>query len=88
MGTDVNSVNGNYISTSADQIPPGFDQVMIHYIIIIKKHLFLQVCKQQGWPTSKMWNKLNCGKTWFRAENEAYIYWNSLDSCWWIDKVK
>jgi len=70
METGVNCVNGDYVPTSAEEIPPGFDQV----------------CKQQGWPTSKMWNKLNCGKTWYRAENEAYIYWNSLDSCWWIDK--
>ena len=35
----------------------------------------------------KMWAKLNSGRTWYKADNEAYIYWNSLDSCWWIDKV-
>ena len=35
----------------------------------------------------KMWAKLNSGRTWYRAENEAYIYWNTMDSCWWIDKV-
>ena len=40
-----------------------------------------------GWPMEKMWAKLNSGRTWYKADNEAYIYWNSLDSCWWIDKV-
>ena len=35
----------------------------------------------------RMWAKLNSGRTWYRADNEAYIYWNSLDSSWWIDKV-
>lgn len=35
----------------------------------------------------KMWAKLNSGRTWYRADNEAYIYWNTVDSCWWIDKV-
>ena len=41
-----------------------------------------------GWPMEKMWAKLNNGRTWYRADNEAYIYWNTLDSCWWIDKVR
>ena len=40
-----------------------------------------------GWPMEKMWAKLNSGRTWYRADNEAYIYWNTMDSCWWIDKV-
>ena len=35
-----------------------------------------------------MWQKLNAGRTWYRKDNEAYIYWNTLDSCWWIDKVR
>jgi len=69
-GSGVESVNGDYSSTSADSFPPGFDAV----------------CKKQGWPTEKMWKKLNSGRQWFRADNEAYIYWNSLDTCWWIDK--
>jgi len=33
-----------------------------------------------------MWQKLNSGRIWFRKENEAYIYWNTADSSWWIDK--
>ena len=35
-----------------------------------------------------MWQKLNSGRTWYRKENQAYIYWNTLDCSWWIDKVR
>merc|ERR1711994_727028 len=64
------SVNGQYFPTSAEEIPPGFEKV----------------CQDQGWPSQKVWQKLNNGRTWYRKDNEAYIYWNTLDSCWWIDK--
>ena len=63
-------VNGEYLATPCETIPGGFDKV----------------CKDQGWPTEKMWTKLNGGRDWFRADNEAYIYWNGLDKSWWIDK--
>jgi len=70
QGSSVDSVNREYLETSSDQIPIGFDKV----------------CKAQGWPTEKMWKKLNEDKTWYKADNDAYIYWNTLDSSWWIDK--
>ena len=53
-------------------IPPGFSSV----------------CGQQGWDTAATWTQLSGGSTWYRADNEAYIYWNTGDSCWWIDKVR
>ena len=72
QGSSVDSVNKEYHETSSDEIPIGFDKV----------------CKGQGWPTQKMWKKLNDDNTWYKADNDAYIYWNTLDSSWWIDKVK
>merc|ERR1711915_804053 len=70
VGSGVESVNQEYQSVSSDNIPPGFQAV----------------CLQQKWPIDKMWEKLNSGRRWFRAPNDAYIYWNSLDKSWWIDK--
>mmetsp|Transcript_25513 Transcript_25513/g.79588 ORF Transcript_25513/g.79588 Transcript_25513/m.79588 type:complete len:346 (+) Transcript_25513:131-1168(+) len=63
------SVNGEYVATPASKIPAGFDAV----------------CKAQDWDTSTTWTRLNAGKTWYSAPNEAYIYHNSLDGLWWID---
>jgi hypothetical protein len=68
-GSGANEVNTEYVATDAAEIPNGFDLV----------------CKQQGWDTSAMWKKLGGGKTWYKAQNEAYIYWNLMDGCWWID---
>ena len=58
-----------YVATPASKIPAGFDAV----------------CKAQDWDTSTTWTRLNAGKTWYSAPNEAYIYHNSLDGLWWID---
>merc|ERR1712070_211832 len=69
-GSGVNLVNGAYVATPATEVPRGFNGV----------------CVEQGWNTSQMWQKLNAGKTWFKAENEAYIYWNHADRHWWIDR--
>jgi len=69
MGTNVEEVNKEYLSTSDQEIPKGFDKV----------------CQKQGWNTEKVWAKLNDGRRWFKADNEAYIYWNSIDDSWWID---
>lgn len=69
-GAGEESVNCDYTATSAATIPRGF----------------IDVCLGSGWPMEKMWTKLNSGRTWYRADNEAYIYWNTMDSCWWIDK--
>jgi len=69
-GTSVGDVNMDYISTNANEIPPGFDKV----------------CQEQGWNTEKMWGKLNNGQPWYKAANDAYIYWNNADGCWWIDR--
>jgi len=68
-GSGVSDVNGEYIKTDAEEIPHGFDSV----------------CKEQDWNTDSMWKKLNSGKSWYKASNNAYIYWNSSDGCWWID---
>merc|ERR1711871_378614 len=68
-GSGMAAVNGLYISTPATEVPRGFDLV----------------CRQQGWDTSQMWSRLGGGKPWFKAKNEAYIYWNHGDGHWWID---
>jgi len=70
VGSGSEDVNGEYAATDAKEIPGGFDSV----------------CQQQGWSTEKMWEKLNNGSNWFKAKNEAYIYWNNSDHCWWIDQ--
>jgi len=70
LGSSEDSLNGQYLPTSSEEIPAGFQKV----------------CQDQGWPPHKMWQKLNSGRTWYRKENQAYIYWNTLDCSWWIDK--
>jgi len=70
LGSGVSEVNEEYIATDASIIPDGFEKV----------------CKQQGWNSEDMWKKLNNEQTWYRARNNAYIYWNNADSCWWIDQ--
>jgi len=70
LGSSEDSVNGQYFPTTAEEIPHGFKKV----------------CEDQGWPPKKMWQKLNSERTWYRKENQAYIYWNTLDCSWWIDK--
>jgi len=68
-GAGVVDVNGDYVRTSCEEIPKGFDKV----------------CKEQKWNTENMWRRLNSDNYWFKAENDAYIYWNTTDECWWID---
>jgi len=63
-------VNGEYLVADASEIPVGFDSV----------------CRQQGWNTNDMWQKLNGGQKWYKAANESYIYWNMADRHWWIDR--
>jgi len=69
-GAGADEVNGLYEASSAAEVPEGFDGV----------------CQQQGWDTKATWQKLNGGRTWYRATNGAYIFWNSSDKHWWIDK--
>ena len=69
-GSGVESVNTEYQWTSATIIPPGFERV----------------CVQNRWDVKNTWEKLNNGKPWLRASNEAYIYLNFADGQWWIDK--
>lgn len=66
----VEDANGEYKATPASEIPEGFDAV----------------CQQQGWDTKETWRKLGGGKTWYKAGNGAYIYWNLMDASWWIDR--
>ena len=69
-GSAVESVNTNYTWTPATSIPPGFEKV----------------CVQNHWEVENTWKMLNNGKSWLRASNDAYIYFNSNDNQWWIDK--
>lgn len=68
--SEFKDINGEYTNMSADTVPEGFDKV----------------CKEQGWDTGQMWKKLNRGRPWFSAANQAYIYFNSGDGHWWIDE--
>jgi hypothetical protein len=69
-GSGVESVNKQYEWTPATIIPPGFEKV----------------CVQNRWGVESTWEMLNNGKPWLRASNDAYIYLNSADGQWWIDK--
>mmetsp|Transcript_8955 Transcript_8955/g.18601 ORF Transcript_8955/g.18601 Transcript_8955/m.18601 type:complete len:161 (-) Transcript_8955:98-580(-) len=69
-GSGVESVNTEYEWTPATIIPPGFEKV----------------CIQNRWGVESTWEMLNSGRPWLRAPNEAYIYLNSSDGQWWIDK--
>lgn len=69
-GSGVESVNTHYAWTPATVIPPGFETV----------------CVQNRWGVESTWEMLNNGKPWLRASNDAYIYLNSADGQWWIDK--
>ena len=89
LGCSEDSVNGQYFPTSAEVIPPGFQKVKLEEVNSDHYSLFIvKVCQDQGWPPLKMWQKLNSDRTWYRKDNEAYIYWNTLDCSWWIDKVR
>uniref|UniRef100_A0A0G4F4F1 Uncharacterized protein n=1 Tax=Chromera velia CCMP2878 TaxID=1169474 RepID=A0A0G4F4F1_9ALVE len=68
-GGGVRSVNQAYTAKEASEIPEGF----------------AKVCRGQGWDTKSTWEKLNKGKSWYGAENGAYIYLNEMDGKWWID---
>ena len=49
---------------------------------------FKLVCVQNKWNVETTWQGLNGGHdlVWFKhAENDAYVYRNSQDGCWWID---
>ena len=49
---------------------------------------FKLVCVQNKWNVETTWQGLNSGHdlVWFKhAENDAYVYRNSQDGCWWID---
>merc|ERR1712238_60080 len=69
-GSGVDSVNQDFQSTSAKNIPPGFENV----------------CIKNQWDVQRTWETLNNGTPWFRASNDAYIYLNSVDNKWWIDR--
>ena len=68
-GSGASEVNTAFFATEASEIPLGF----------------ATVCETQGWETIAMWTRLNANKTWFKASNGAYIYFNASDECWWID---
>ena len=87
-GAGEESVNCDYLATPAHIIPRGFTDVCLVLTLLMSVLIMTSRLHQaSGWPMERMWAKLNSGRTWYRADNEAYIYWNSLDSSWWIDKV-
>merc|ERR1719230_1612128 len=62
--------NGVYASRDPKLVPAGF----------------ARTCDDMGWDSDSMWRRLTDGKrTWWEADNEAYIYWNRADGKWWID---
>merc|ERR1712086_594422 len=69
-GAGEEEVNAEYVVMKASTVPAGFDKV----------------CRQQGWDTNTTWQKLGGSHQWYKAPNGAYIYWNLMDRCWWIDK--
>ena len=47
---------------------------------------FAATCKQMGWNTNDMWDRLTDKKTpWYEKEDGAYIYFNRGDGKWWIE---
>ena len=69
-GSGFKELNGEYVATSAEEIPTGFEWV----------------CHQNSWDTKETWEKLNGGRVWYKATNSAYIYWNQTNGVWWIDE--
>ncbi len=69
-GSGVPSVNQTYEWKTHDIIPKGF----------------ASVCIKNQWNVQLTWDKLNGQRLWLHAENDAYIYLNSMDNHWWIDE--
>jgi len=69
-GAGFAELNQEYLATSPDEIPTGFEWV----------------CRQKGWNASDTWKELNGDSTWFKAPTQAYIYWNKSNGVWWIDE--
>ena len=71
VASGVDSVNQDFLWTTANIIPPGFESV----------------CVKNGWNTHRTWKQLNSDRPWLRGtKNDAYVYLNSMDDKWWIDK--
>jgi len=69
-GAGFKELNQEYLATSPDEIPTGFEWV----------------CRQKGWNALDTWKELNGDSTWFKASTQAYIYWNKSNGVWWIDE--
>merc|ERR1711924_87220 len=71
-GAGLDAVNGEYHPRPPNEIPAGFRRV----------------CEQQvpSWDSELTWQTLGGGLTWYQAENGAYMFWNTSDRHWWIDK--
>jgi len=69
-GAGFKELNQEYVATSADEIPTGFEWV----------------CRQKGWNAADTWRELNGDSIWFKASTQAYIYWNKSNGVWWIDE--
>ena len=74
-GAGFEAVNGVHysVSTGIANIPVGF----------------VKTCDENGWYSSKMWEKLYDKTTpWFaHNENDSYMYRNRSDGRWWIMSV-
>eukprot|EP00551_Chaetoceros_affinis_P002245 CAMPEP_0203653190 /NCGR_PEP_ID=MMETSP0088-20131115/31969_1 /ASSEMBLY_ACC=CAM_ASM_001087 /TAXON_ID=426623 /ORGANISM="Chaetoceros affinis, Strain CCMP159" /LENGTH=135 /DNA_ID=CAMNT_0050513031 /DNA_START=87 /DNA_END=494 /DNA_ORIENTATION=+ len=70
QGSGVPSVNQEYEWKPPTIIPKGF----------------ARVCIQNQWNVESTWERLNGGRNWLHAPNDAYIYLNSMDNHWWVDE--
>eukprot|EP00518_Triparma_eleuthera_P014495 CAMPEP_0182472072 /NCGR_PEP_ID=MMETSP1319-20130603/21487_1 /TAXON_ID=172717 /ORGANISM="Bolidomonas pacifica, Strain RCC208" /LENGTH=127 /DNA_ID=CAMNT_0024672701 /DNA_START=116 /DNA_END=496 /DNA_ORIENTATION=- len=47
---------------------------------------FARTCIEMKWDVDETWRRLSYpDKRWYEAENDSYIYFNRLDSNWWLD---
>ena len=70
QGSGISSVNQEYGWKPPTVIPKGF----------------AKVCIQNQWDVQSTWDRLNGGRNWLHASNDAYIYLNSMDNHWWVDE--
>ena len=62
-------VNGAYQLRSPSVIPEAF----------------AHVCRESKWEPRTMWTRLNGEGAWWESDNTSYVYFNKVDSKWWLD---